>query len=232
MLTRGTQVVMAAICLAAVAGCGQLPGRTGVAADAAITGTVVKSAQPLPGATVVLLKKVGNEYRTSATGRTDSIGAYRFNNVTSGLYRVAFDLATPSERREVGRTVLYTPGVDTYGYLSTDPFYLELGRPRQTPQLDVAWDANLQPAPDAAVSAPVAMRWHAGAGARRYRVRITDAHNNTLVTSPRLGPTKTGFTWDGKVADQRAAAGTYYWSVNADTPQGFGGTNVSPFTLR
>ncbi len=237
METRRIRGLAAATALV-MAGCGQIPGTTGTgtgigtAAPSAITGTIVKQAQPLPGATVVLLHKVGNDYQTAATTRTDSIGAYRFDSVPAGLYRVAFDRATPAERRQAGRTVLYSPGVDTYGYLSTDPFTLDAGGTRQTPQLDVAWMANLEPPPDTGTALPVTFHWAPAAGARSYKVRIADASNNTVATSPSLSATTRGYTWDGTVAGKRVADGTYYWSVNTDLPQGFGGTNVSPIILR
>ena len=63
-------------------------------------------------------------------------------------------------------------------------------------------------------------------------MRIADASNNTVATSPSLSATTRGYTWDGTVAGKRVADGTYYWSVNTDLPQGFGGTNVSPIILR
>jgi hypothetical protein len=214
------------------AACGQLPGGTGGGAPGAITGTVVKGLEPEGGATVLLLRKVGNDYSLSATTTADRIGSFTFNNVAPGLYRVAFDRATARERRETGRTVLYSSGVETFGYLSTDPFPLEAGRTRQVPQLDVSWSANLSPAPDAMVSPPVVFSWNAAPGALSYRVRVADSQNNTVFTSPPIPAGTTRFAWDGMTAGSRAPAGSYFYSVNVDKVQGFGGTNVSPFTLR
>lgn len=231
-MNRAMTGMLAAACLGAAA-CGQLPGTTTTGGPpGAITGTVVKGAQPDAGATVVLLRKVGNDYTLADTVKADGIGQFSFSNVSPGLYRVAFDRATAAERRNVGRTVLYSAGVDTYGYLSTDPFPLESGRTRQVPQLDVAWAANLSPAPDAVVEAPVVFRWNEAPGALSYRIRVADAQNNTVFTSAPIPTGTTQFSWDGHASGKRLGAGQYYWSVNVDKVQGFGGTNVSPFTLR
>jgi hypothetical protein len=232
LMSRAMTRILMAASLGAAA-CGQLPGTTTTGGPpGAITGTVVRNLQPDPGATVVLLRKVGNDYTLSATTKADRIGQFTFSNVAPGLYRVAFDRATAAERRETGRTVLYSSGVDTYGYLSTDPFPLESGRTRQVPQLDVSWAANLSPAPDAVVEAPVVFRWNEATGAMSYRIRVADSQNNTVFTSPPIPAGTTRFAWNGESGGKRLGAGQYYWSVNVDKVQGFGGTNVSPFTLR
>jgi hypothetical protein len=232
LMSRAMTRVLTVACLG-VAACGQLPGTTTTGGPpAAISGSVVQNQQPLAGATVVLLRKVGNDYTLANTTKADAIGQFTFSNVPPGLYRVAFDRATGAERREAGRTVLYSSGVETFGYLSTDPFTLEAGRKRQVPQMDVAWAANLSPAPDAVVEPPVIFRWNEATGALSYRIRVADAQNNTVFTSPPIPAGTTRFAWEGTSAGKRLPAGQYFWSVNVDKVQGFGGTNISPITLR
>lgn len=226
-LLAATSVLMLTACPG-----GLTPGPT--APPSAITGTLTKYGAPLPDGTVVLLSRVGNAYNDREIKTTTRIGSYSFENVPPGTYRVAFDRATPAERRNPSQALVQQPGVDTYGFFSTQPFDLAAGQTRQMPAIDVGWAPNLQPIPGGTASVPVRFSWAAAPGATSYKVRIANAQNNTIYTSPSLSAGTTSYTWDGKLTDgSTARAGTtYYWSVNVDTLDGFGGTNISAFTLQ
>lgn len=227
-----TRSLIAAAVLLPLTGCpGTTPGATTLPSH--ITGSVVKGTAPFPNATVRLIQKANNTTSDYKVITTDNTGTFKFENVPPGDYRVAFDRATPDQRQK-NETVYYTAGVDTFGFYSTTEFTFGANATtKQIPQMDVAWAANLTPAPDASVSAPVSFTWAAAPKATSYTVRIANESNNTVFTSPSLAATATSFTWNGNNASgAKAPAGKYYWSVNVNGADFMAGTNLSPFTLQ
>lgn len=235
MMNSTKTLLAAAVMLPALVACpAQVPNIPGQA-KAGITGNVVKGTAPFENATVVLIAKSGDANSDKEVKTTDKLGNFVFENVPAGTYRVAFDRATPDQRKNK-ETVYYAAGVDTYGYYTTSEFTFDGNQTatKQIDQMNVLWSANLDPAPDASVSAPVTFKWNAAPGATKYTVRVATASNNTVFNSGDLPASTTTFTWDGTDANtkQKAAPGSYLWSVNVYTANGNGGTNVSKFTLK
>jgi hypothetical protein len=236
MFTSTKTLLAAALVLPALVACpAQVPGTTPPGqSKAGISGNVIKGTAPFENATVRLIAKSGDATSDKEIKTTDKLGNFVFENVPAGTYRVAFDRATPDQRKN-NETIYHTAGADTYGFFSTNEFTFDgnATATKQIDQMNVTWSANLDPAPDASVSAPVTFKWNAATDATGYSVRIADASNNTVASSGTLPASQTTFTWDGNNASkQKAAAGQYVWSVNVNTSKGFGGTNVSKFTLK
>jgi hypothetical protein len=227
----------AAVVLPALVACpAAVPGITPPGqAKAGISGNVIKGTAPFENATVVLIAKTGDATSDKEIKATDKLGNFTFENVPAGTYRVAFDRATPDQRKNK-ETVYHAANVDTYGYFTTTEFTFDgnATATKQIGQMNVIWSANLDPAPDASVSAPVAFKWNAATGATKYTVRVATLQNNTIFNSGDLPASATTFTWDGTDANtkQKASAGAYVWSVNVYTASGNGGTNVSKFMLK
>lgn len=234
MMNPTKTLLAAAVMLPALVACpAQVPNIPGQS-KAGISGNVIKGTAPFENATVRLIAKAGDATSDKEIKTTDKLGNFVFENVPAGTYRVAFDRATPDQRKN-NTTVYYAAGTDTYGYFSTNEFTFDGNQTatKQIDQMNVSWSANLDPAPDAAVSAPVSFKWNAAPDATSYSVRVADANNNTVASSGTLPAATTTFTWDGNTAGgAKAAAGSYVWSVNVNTSKGFGGTNVSKFTLK
>jgi hypothetical protein len=235
-MTSTKTLLAAALALPMLVAC-PAPGTTTPPGQAkqAIQGNIVKGTAPFENATVVLIAKSGDANTDKEIKSTDKLGNFIFENVPAGTYRVAFDRATPDQRKNK-ETVYHTAGADTFGYFTTSEFTFEGNATATKPieQMDVLWSANLDPAPDASVQAPVTFKWNAAPGATKYTVRVATPQNNTIFNSGDLPASTTTFTWDGTDANtkQKAAAGQYVWSVNVYTAKGNGGTNVSKFTLK
>ncbi len=235
-MTAFKTLFAAAIVLPALVACpASVPGTTPPGqAKAGISGNVIKGTAPFENATVRLISKVGDATTDKEIKATDKLGNFIFENVPAGTYRVAFDRATPDERKN-NTTVYHAANTDTYGFFSTNEFTFDgnATATKQIDQMNVIWSANLDPAPDASVSAPVVFKWNAATGAASYAVRVADANNNTVASSGTLPASATSFTWNGNNASgQKVPAGLYLWSVNVNTSAGNGGTNVSKFNLR
>ncbi|MBC7542898.1 MAG: hypothetical protein H7338_09225, partial [Candidatus Sericytochromatia bacterium] len=119
------------------------------------------------------------------------------------------------------------------GFYTTTEFVIMGSEGSRTiPPMNVAWTPNLNPTVDGSAKAPVTFSWAPAADATSYSIRIVNASNNTVFSSDTLQGSAISFTWDGMANGAKAAAGQYAWSVNVNTPSGFGGTNISKFTLQ
>lgn len=241
---RNNSVYFAAALAVAATAC-NTPGPTTPGSGtekASMLGTVTKDGSaPGKNASVVLILKEGGADSDAKIVRTDNNGSYTFSGIAKGNYRVAFTLATESERKEK-KAIEYTAGdgytTDYFSFVTTESFDYDGDTTKtfQIPAFNVGWKSNLTAA---VAPGKVDFSWAAAAGAKTYNVLVQDDGRNQFFKTKEL--TETKFSWDGKGDAGKALekGKKYYYLVNVtfnpvDTKPSlaYGGSALANFTAQ
>lgn len=213
---------------------------------ASIAGTVTKDGQaPGKNASVVLIMKKADTNEDAQIVRTKDNGEFSFAKVEKGNYRVAFTLATESERKASAR-IFYDPKdgytSDYYSFVTTRNFDYDgdVKKTFQIPNYNVGWKSELAPFDKTFKSGEdITFSWAKASGAKSYNVLVQDDQFNQVSKTGEL--TDTSFVWSASdVADTLKAGQTYYFLVNVtfDTSSAdatspvltYGGSALSKFS--